>query len=137
VSVRDNPPATTADAESLRPLLAVGLGIALLAGVFVLATGGPADPTNGGTTVEVTATPDPDAAPAAAYDPGSFTSPSPVRRAVGEAAANDDRTAVTATVESREAVRLGSGDAERTYHVRVDEPGAGPAFYRVTVAVTG
>jgi hypothetical protein len=135
--VRDNPPATTTDAESLRPLLAVGLGIALLAGVFVLATGGPAGTTSGGTSVKVTATPDPDAEPAAAYDLGSFASPNPVRRAVGEAAANDDRAAVTASVDSREAVRLGSGDARRTYHVRVDDPGAGPEFYRVTVAVRG
>jgi hypothetical protein len=130
--VRDNPPATTAGSERLRPLLGVVLLVAVVVvgvGYVVLSTGGP--------TVEITASPDPDAAAdaPAAYDADEFASPSPVVQAVERADREDGQVQTTATVENRYRVRLSGNDQQRTYHVELADPASGTRFYEVTVEV--
>jgi len=129
-------PSTSGGGDS-RPLVAVVLGVALLAAVFVVATGPAADPT--GTdeplAVTVTATPvDTVPAGATAHRHSNFEVASPVHRAVKRAGDTDASATTNATVSTRSVVRL-SADANRTeYYVRRD---AGTdrerTQYRVTV----
>jgi hypothetical protein len=130
--VRDNPPATTAGSEALRPLLGVALLLVVVAGavgVVVFSGGGP--------TVEITASPDPDAAAdaPAAYDEREFDSPSPVVQTVKRADSADGRVQTTTTVENRYRVRLTGSDSRRAYHVTLADPESGTRFYQVTVEV--
>ena len=130
--MRDNPPATTADSESLRPLLGVVVLLAVVVGGvgFVLvSTGGP--------TVEITASPAPDAAAdaPAAYDASEFESPSPVVQLVERADRENGRVQTTTTVENRYRVRLAGSTDSRTYHVALADPESGTRFYRVAVEI--
>jgi hypothetical protein len=130
--MRDNPPATTTDADSLRPLF----GVALLL-VVVVVGGAVVVLTDGGPTVEITATPDPDAGPnvPAAYEADDFESPSPLVQAVERADREGGRVQTTTTVENLYAVRLASDDQRRTYHVELADAESGTRFYEVTVEV--
>jgi hypothetical protein len=131
--VRDTPPATTVGSESLRPLA----GVALLLVVVAAGVGYVLVSTGGGPTVEITASPAPEAAAdaPAAYDADEFVSPSPVVRTVERADREDGRVRTTATVANRYRVRLAGGDSRRTYHVTLADPESGARFYRVTVEV--
>jgi hypothetical protein len=124
LDVRGIPSTTPSGDGGSRPMLAVLLGTALLAGVLVVVTSGPAS-----TAVTIRAEPaDTVGPPHPVYDRSRFEFASPIHRAVTKAHEGDGTATVNATVEDPDSLLLGDDENERRFYVRVD----GTA-YEVTV----
>lgn len=123
-----------ADGRTLRALVAVALGLAILAGAFTVAGGGNGD--TAGTSDPLTVTTyasHADAVPANAtvYRHDGFPLASPVHRAVERTADETGSASVASTVESRSVVRLPEDSNRTSYYVRRD--GETTQFFAVTV----